>query len=129
MCKLAVITDEVSQHAARAAAMVQEVGGEGLEIRSVWEKSPHELSTDEMQRLKRIADDYGLRICGIASPVYKCHYTLRTGADACGARLAASQKPADATLVVSISQLRQLSIFLDLFRFPATLTAEHVALD
>jgi sugar phosphate isomerase/epimerase len=72
MFKLAVITDEVSQDPTTAAAMVQEFGGEGLEIRSVWEKSPDELSADEMQRLKRIADDYGLRICGIASPVYKC---------------------------------------------------------
>src|SRR6266536_2060638 len=72
MFKLAVITDEVSQDPTTAAAMVQEFGGEGLEIRSVWEKSPDELSADEMQRLKRIADDYELRICGIASPVYKC---------------------------------------------------------
>jgi L-ribulose-5-phosphate 3-epimerase len=73
MFKLAAITDEISQDPAIAAALVREFGGEGLEIRSVWEKGPHELDIDEMMRLKQIADAYGLRICGIASPVFKCH--------------------------------------------------------
>jgi sugar phosphate isomerase/epimerase len=72
MFKLAAITDEISQDPAIAAALIQEFGGEGMEIRSVWEKGPHELDSDEMTRLKQIADAYGLRICGIASPVFKC---------------------------------------------------------
>jgi sugar phosphate isomerase/epimerase len=73
MFKLAAITDEISQDPAVAAALVKEFGGEGLEIRSVWEKGPHELDVDEVTRLRRIADAYGLRVCGIASPVFKCH--------------------------------------------------------
>jgi sugar phosphate isomerase/epimerase len=73
MFKLAVITDEVSQDLAVAAALMREFGGEGLEIRSVWEKSPHELEADDITRLKQIADAHGMRICGIASPVFKCH--------------------------------------------------------
>jgi L-ribulose-5-phosphate 3-epimerase len=73
MFKIAAITDEVSQEPAMAAAMVREFGGEGLEIRSVWEKGPHELDKTDITRLKRIAEAHGLRICGIASPVFKCH--------------------------------------------------------
>jgi L-ribulose-5-phosphate 3-epimerase len=73
MFKLAAITDEISQELAVAAALVREFDGEGLEIRSVWEKGPHELDADDITRLKQIADAHGLRICGIASPVFKCH--------------------------------------------------------
>jgi L-ribulose-5-phosphate 3-epimerase len=69
---IAVITDEISQDLTIAAALVKEFGGSALEIRSIWEKSPHEFDADDIARIKRIADDYGLRICGIASPFYKC---------------------------------------------------------
>jgi L-ribulose-5-phosphate 3-epimerase len=72
MFKLAVISDEISQDLAVAAAMVREFGGEGLEIRSVWEKSPPEFDAEERRRIARIAAAYGLRICGVASPCYKC---------------------------------------------------------
>jgi hypothetical protein len=40
MFPIAVITDEISQDLAVAAALVKEFGGSALEIRSVWEKSP-----------------------------------------------------------------------------------------
>lgn len=69
---IAVITDEISQDLAVAAALVKEFDGSALEIRSVWEKNPHEFDADDIRRIKRIADDYGLRICDIASPFYKC---------------------------------------------------------
>ncbi|MCS6926339.1 MAG: sugar phosphate isomerase/epimerase [Candidatus Binatia bacterium] len=72
--RIAAITDEISQDLTVAAALVKEFDGEGLEIRSVWEKGPHELAADDVERIKRIADDYGLRICGIASPFYKCTF-------------------------------------------------------
>jgi L-ribulose-5-phosphate 3-epimerase len=72
MFKVAAITDEISQDPAVAATLLREFGGEGLEIRSVWEKSPHELEADEIRRLKHIADAHSLHICGIASPVFKC---------------------------------------------------------
>lgn len=72
--RIAVITDEISQDLAVAAALVKEFNGEGLEIRSVWEKGPHELDADDVERIKRVAGEYGLRICGIASPFYKCTF-------------------------------------------------------
>jgi L-ribulose-5-phosphate 3-epimerase len=73
MFKIAAISDEISQDPAVAAAMVREFGGEGLEIRSAWEKGPHELDDADIARLQQIAAAHGLRICGIASPVFKCH--------------------------------------------------------
>jgi sugar phosphate isomerase/epimerase len=82
MFKLAAITDEISQDPAVAAALVREFGGEGLEIRSVWEKNPHELDAHEITRLKQIADAHGLQICGIASPVFKCHLEVAQEAKA-----------------------------------------------
>jgi L-ribulose-5-phosphate 3-epimerase len=73
MFKLAVITDEISQDPTVAAAMVREFGGHGLEIRSAWEKGPHEFDDADIARLKQIIEGHGLRICGIASSVFKCH--------------------------------------------------------
>lgn len=74
MFSIAVITDEISQDLAIAAALVKEFGGSALEIRSVWEKSPHEFDADDIRRIRQIAADHGLRICGIASPFYKCTF-------------------------------------------------------
>jgi L-ribulose-5-phosphate 3-epimerase len=72
MFQVAAISDEISQDPAVAAALLREFGGVGLEIRSVWEKGPHELAAEEIGRLKHIITDYGLGVCGIASPVFKC---------------------------------------------------------
>jgi L-ribulose-5-phosphate 3-epimerase len=73
MFKIAVISDEISQDPAVAAAMVREFGGQGLEIRSAWEKGPHALDDADIARLREIAAAHELCICGIASPVFKCH--------------------------------------------------------
>jgi sugar phosphate isomerase/epimerase len=72
MFKVAAISDEISQDPAVAAALLREFGGVGLEVCSAWEKGPHELEAEEIRRLKYIITDYGLGVCGIASPVFKC---------------------------------------------------------
>src|SRR5574337_16242 len=74
MFPIAVITDEISQDLAVAAALVKEFDGSASEIRSVWEKGPHEFDANDVVQIKRIVDDYGLRVCGIASPFYKCNF-------------------------------------------------------
>jgi hypothetical protein len=71
MFKLAVITDEIFQDTAVATARMREFSGHGLEIRSAWEKRSHELDDVDVARLKHIAEAHELRICGIASPVFK----------------------------------------------------------
>jgi L-ribulose-5-phosphate 3-epimerase len=67
-----VITDEISQDIERAIALALEFGLEGLEIRSVWDKTIHELNDDELARLKRLADEAGLAIPAVAPPFLKC---------------------------------------------------------
>jgi sugar phosphate isomerase/epimerase len=74
MFKLAVITDEISQDLSVAAAMVKEFNGAALEIRSVWDKNPDEFDDADIHRIKSIADKHGLKICGIATPFYKCDF-------------------------------------------------------
>ena len=70
--KLAVITDEVSQDLEKVAALAKEFGLSGLEIRSVWNKAPHELDKTDIARIKKILADYGMEVCSIASPFFKC---------------------------------------------------------
>ncbi|MCS6861186.1 MAG: sugar phosphate isomerase/epimerase [Abditibacteriales bacterium] len=74
MFKLAVITDEISQDLSVAAAMVKDFGGAALEIRSVWDKDPYELEDADIERIRNIAAEHGLKICGIATPFYKCDF-------------------------------------------------------
>ena len=68
MFKLAVITDEISQDPAVAAAMVREFGGQGLEIRSAWEKGPHELDDADIARLKRSSRAMGCASVALPRP-------------------------------------------------------------
>lgn len=48
MFPIAVITDEISQDLTIAATLGKEFGGAALEIRSVWEKGPHEFEADDL---------------------------------------------------------------------------------
>ena len=72
MFKLSVISDEISQDFERVAAVAGEYGVTALEPRSVWDKPPQELTDEECQSIKQIADDAGMEICCIASPFLKC---------------------------------------------------------
>lgn len=74
MYKTSVITDEISQDLKVAAQMAREYGLKGLEIRSVNEKNPFEMNGDDTRYIKTVADDFGLQICAVSSPMYKCDY-------------------------------------------------------
>ncbi|HID07241.1 MAG TPA: sugar phosphate isomerase/epimerase, partial [Armatimonadetes bacterium] len=74
MFKLAFINDEASQEMDVAVRIANEFNLDGIELRSVWEKGPHELTDDEVERIKRMLDDAGLQCCCIASPFFKCDY-------------------------------------------------------
>ena len=74
MTKLAVITDEISQDIEQAVAVCREFDVSGIEIRSVWEKGPHELSDNEIHQIRKLADKNNLRVPCIASPVYKSDF-------------------------------------------------------
>lgn len=71
MYKRAVITDEISQDLRAAAALAAKYGLQGVELRSVEEKLPHELSDGEIKDVKSICGQYGLTVCGLSSPCFK----------------------------------------------------------
>ena len=52
--KTAVITDEISQNPEQAAKVASDFCLDGIELRSVWDKQPHELSEKEIDRIKNI---------------------------------------------------------------------------
>ena len=72
MYRTAVITDEISQDLEAAARMAASFGLQALEIRSVWGRNPFDMDLEDKKRIKRIADAYGLKICAIAAPLFKC---------------------------------------------------------
>lgn len=72
MYKKALITDEVSQDLEVALKLAEGFGLQGVEIRSVWERAPHELSNAQALELRRLTRAYGLEVCAIASPFFKC---------------------------------------------------------
>jgi sugar phosphate isomerase/epimerase len=72
MFKKGVITDEISQDLKKAADLAVKYRLDGVEIRSVWEKGPHELDKSDRDNIRSILSDAGLVVCGISSPFYKC---------------------------------------------------------
>ncbi len=72
MLKRGVITDEISQEIEKAAALAKKYRLHGLEIRSVWEKGPHELEEGDIRKIRDTLQKYDLECCGISAPFYKC---------------------------------------------------------
>lgn len=72
MFKLAVISDEISQEFQTVVNVSKEYKLNGVEIRSVWNKPPQNLSDEDMAKMKDILGNAGLLVAGIASPFFKC---------------------------------------------------------
>lgn len=72
MFKVGVIGDEVSQDFQTVVNVVKEFNLASIEIRSVWDKPPQELTDQDINEMKRILDGTGIEIIGIASPFFKC---------------------------------------------------------
>lgn len=72
MIKYAVITDEISQNIFEAAKLASEFGLDGLEIRSINERGPHELTQSDIDEIKSAMDMYSLECCAISAPFFKC---------------------------------------------------------
>jgi sugar phosphate isomerase/epimerase len=72
MFKLGVMTDEISQDFAHAVQVCQEYQLQTVEIRSVWDKPPHQLSDDDVSEIARLVAAAGLTVSNIAAPFYKC---------------------------------------------------------
>lgn len=74
MYKTSVITDEISQDLRVAVALAREYGLQGVEIRSVNEKNPFQMSSADTAEIGQITRDAGLPICCVSSPLFKCDF-------------------------------------------------------
>lgn len=74
MVKLSFINDEASQDFAVAIQIAKEFNLHGLELRSVWEKGPHELTDEEVKRIAMMLNEASLQCPCIASPFFKCDF-------------------------------------------------------
>lgn len=72
MFKRGVITDEISQDLGVAIELATKYNLDGIEIRSIWEKEPHELTEEDIFSIEDMVKKAGLEICCISSPFYKC---------------------------------------------------------
>lgn len=72
MFKLAAMTDEISQDFEKAIGVCVEYDLDGVEIRSVWDKQPQDITDQDAEKMKGILADAGLEVCCIASPFLKC---------------------------------------------------------
>lgn len=78
MFKRAVITDEISQDFDLAISIAKSYRLDGVELRSVWEKNPHELTTTEINYIQaKVAEDQ-LQVPCLAAPLFKCRLDSET---------------------------------------------------
>ena len=74
--KLSVITDEVSQDLETVTRFADRFNLDGIEIRSVWGRSPQDL-VDRMHDVKKMLRRYDLEVSAIASPFFKADIDSR----------------------------------------------------
>lgn len=72
MIKFGLITDEVSQDLETAVKLAAQYGVKGLELRTVWERAPHKLTGEDIQKIKEICKRYDALVCGLGAPCFKC---------------------------------------------------------
>jgi len=70
--KLAVFTDEVSQDLATAVKLAVRYQLDGVELRTIWNKSVQHLSAADVDAIRKALGEHGLAVAAIASPVFKC---------------------------------------------------------
>jgi sugar phosphate isomerase/epimerase len=73
MIRLGVITDEISQNFEHALDVMLEYGIREAELRGLWGTNVMEVDEATRERAKSALAARGMRACGIASPLYKCH--------------------------------------------------------
>lgn len=70
--KLAVIGDELSQDATLVAQTAVQLSFAGVEIRSLEDTPPHQLTDGQLTRVRALLHGHGLAVAGFAPPVFKC---------------------------------------------------------
>src|SRR5688500_14857759 len=72
-CRLAILTDEVSQELDAVLRFAKEFQLDGIEVRSLFGRAFKDLTTEDLKTISAQARDAGLAIAGCASPVFKCN--------------------------------------------------------
>lgn len=72
MYKTAIITDEISQSLPEAVTLMRQYRLDAMEIRSVNERNPFQMTKEDIREIKRISDAEALPVCCVASPLFKC---------------------------------------------------------
>jgi sugar phosphate isomerase/epimerase len=72
-CKLAILTDEVSQDLDTVIRFAKEFQLDGIEVRSLFGRAFKDLTKSDLTDIAKGAKDAGLAIAGAASPVFKCN--------------------------------------------------------
>lgn len=72
MLKLSCFTDEISQDLAHALEVCREHSLDGIELRSAWNRGPHNFTDAEIEQVRRLVGESGLAVSCIASPFLKC---------------------------------------------------------
>ncbi|MCL2478929.1 MAG: sugar phosphate isomerase/epimerase, partial [Treponema sp.] len=70
--KTSVITDEIDQDFETACDLAVEFGLDAVEIRSVYERGPFELTDDDIKCIRKILERKKLKVSAISSPFFKC---------------------------------------------------------
>ncbi len=69
--RFAVVTDEISDDLARAAAVARELGFDHVELNTLWSKNVVELSADEVDSARQVLADHGLSVAVLGTPCFK----------------------------------------------------------
>ena len=72
-CRLAILTDEVSQDLDTVLRFAKEESLDGIEVRSLFGKAFRDLMPDDLRTIAARSRDAGMAIAGAASPVFKCN--------------------------------------------------------
>lgn len=71
-CRLAILTDEVSQDLDVVVRFAREFQLDGIELRSLFGKAFKDLTVSEVGTIAAACHDDGLAVSGCATPVFKC---------------------------------------------------------
>lgn len=69
--KLAIIGDEISQDLNTVISTTKKMDFQGIEVRSVWNKSPDQLTNDELYLIRDSIKEANLKVIGFDSPCFK----------------------------------------------------------
>jgi sugar phosphate isomerase/epimerase len=100
MIRLGVITDEISQDFEHALDVMLEYGVREAELRGLWGTNVLELDEAARARARAALSERGMRVCGIASPLYKCHLDPPAGDADAGALHLAVQRTSEEQLAI-----------------------------